>query len=1557
MKKILVIILCLIPSFFFGTEPITHNPFEDIERNIGDYPFPNWPMQDRAVGYVTAGNTTSAVSNYGLPISWGEGPSGAWMDYTYIPNLSFMAGVPGVRYSAYYQDWGIHSSFVIEPDTVVNIWISSGLASEWLSDSGEPAFSGILFENLNEDGIIGEEIDTSDEFTSINQWCFDPVEEAFFLSLPSYADPSLTNAYLSEEQGISIGIIYPWAMRPAFVEYVSGYHEWDYGPDEDEWTIDDNYVYFGSTVSESWLTRDDQAYDTDWQATTNARENTHNLDYTNGELFYDYTFVNPNAEQQLLAHGILPQTWPTAESGSPFWPGWWKETYDESLPGCDGSYENDHCWQEIPGKFISDNDVYMEFDDRWAFLANSYDYIPELPSYMGYPLGLKVRSQVMSYDEGLVDDVLFFKMQVRNESGDWCDADSCGEGMIMPDGTKLNQGDGFNYKDMYLGFYFDADVLWSTLTGNMGIHTNDDDMMDFTIQEYEINGQTHGVSMAMIYDVDGASNAVGETGYVGVQMLDSPRATSPVDLDQDGIPDILPGEKLKMTDWHWFDWYNRPGVVERESNFGPFCGGGGTCAENKEEIQYKLMAGDTTNLSVDEKEWFFHTNDPATDLDESLNPHFDSVEGIPLESFYLEEPEGLDCVMIMSSGPFDLAVGETADFSFAVVFGENRDDLIHNARMAVLMEDFHHSGYSAPSVPELYAVVDSGAVYLSWDASAEDTHDLITGYSDFEGYKLYKSTDGGETWGAPEDAIYDWQGNLLGWRPLAQFDLNEEQDFYHCIYENAFCFTENTYRGISISGPDPLAPQYNLGNSTGLGYSYADYDVENNTEYLYRLTAYDMGIESDFSITWIDNGDGTYTPDTTWSSSNPDHWASPNGYKSLESPRGDSASDRNFVRVFPHETGDFFSENMKGWLIPAPDMVGTGDIVFEITQWNNLLETVYDWIKIEVQADYGWDSFEGYAAENPALFVYAIQDTVDYQPLTGNLIPVQEIPQDSLEYYQNLPGAQLMDENIFIPDYILNGFPIPFSDNTDIDNNSTVIIDGMRMQITNFMENIPEDDFMVIDQLSSNNPELLAQIELELEINTQSNFDMRPVYDYRIDLGVPGLDTALVKISPSGCDTPFKTLLPVKITNITTGKKVGLAHVDKGICSISADEDCDWPNPTQVPGYGDCFWETNEELRLFRDTVSTFLEIEPHAENIYNLSFQYYPDLQETEYPQWDGLVEYSIGDFVQQEGMIWQATSEIEAGVDPVEWIDMNGDDVNENPWAPLYPWQEGDFVIIKPEKWFVDGDFWTIDIGTLKTAYENTLEVPGDMNSDHSLDILDVVFMVAVVLGNQSADDYQFFLGDLNSDGMLDILDIVTAVSIILGGDLARMNPITDCQLTSDDSTVQLTTDGEIAGLQLEVRGDFSIESEYLSEGCEIFSGSHRLLIVCLTGKSISSGELFQYSGDLEILEGGAVDWHLNRINFGGGLIPEHFKLHPAYPNPFNASTTFSYDLSADVNVKLRIFDLLGREVVQLVAGYQPAGFYSLNWNSGLSASGIYFVVLEAEGKTAKQKIMLLK
>ncbi|MBC8400573.1 MAG: T9SS type A sorting domain-containing protein [Candidatus Marinimicrobia bacterium] len=94
----------------------------------------------------------------------------------------------------------------------------------------------------------------------------------------------------------------------------------------------------------------------------------------------------------------------------------------------------------------------------------------------------------------------------------------------------------------------------------------------------------------------------------------------------------------------------------------------------------------------------------------------------------------------------------------------------------------------------------------------------------------------------------------------------------------------------------------------------------------------------------------------------------------------------------------------------------------------------------------------------------------------------------------------------------------------------------------------------------------------------------------------------------------------------------------------------------------------------------------------------------------------------------------------------------------------------------------------------------------------------------------------------------------------------------------------------------------------------------------------------------------------------IPQDFALRQNYPNPFNPITTIDYDLPEDGNLKLAIYDILGREVIELANGYQKAGYKSIRWNgrnkSGqLVSAGMYFYAIEAGKYSAIRKMILLK
>jgi len=114
-----------------------------------------------------------------------------------------------------------------------------------------------------------------------------------------------------------------------------------------------------------------------------------------------------------------------------------------------------------------------------------------------------------------------------------------------------------------------------------------------------------------------------------------------------------------------------------------------------------------------------------------------------------------------------------------------------------------------------------------------------------------------------------------------------------------------------------------------------------------------------------------------------------------------------------------------------------------------------------------------------------------------------------------------------------------------------------------------------------------------------------------------------------------------------------------------------------------------------------------------------------------------------------------------------------------------------------------------------------------------------------------------------------------------------------------------------------------------------------------------------------GGGFGWLIDDISLTQGTLsasepthkPYQFALEQNYPNPFNPTTMIQYELASPSEVKLRVFDVLGREVATLINARQSAGRYRVEFNASRLSSGVYFYRLETQNFSQTRKMFLVK
>ncbi len=188
---------------------------------------------------------------------------------------------------------------------------------------------------------------------------------------------------------------------------------------------------------------------------------------------------------------------------------------------------------------------------------------------------------------------------------------------------------------------------------------------------------------------------------------------------------------------------------------------------------------------------------------------------------------GEDGDFVYGSGYFPMTPGQTERLSLALIYGWDLNDMVKKLETVRKIYNSDYRFPIAPLKPILTAIAGDDSVVLYWDRGAEKSFDQVLREFDFEGYKIYRSTD-------PDfnDArvITNSAGNVVAYKPIAQFDLVDGISGWYYPPNDIY----QTLQGWS----------FYLGSETGLKHSYVDYDVENGRTYYYAVVAYDRGVDS-----------------------------------------------------------------------------------------------------------------------------------------------------------------------------------------------------------------------------------------------------------------------------------------------------------------------------------------------------------------------------------------------------------------------------------------------------------------------------------------------------------------------------------------------------------------------------------------------------------------------------------------------------------------------------------------------------------------------------------------
>ena len=537
---------------------------------------------------------------------------------------------------------------------------------------------------------------------------------------------------------------------------------------------------------------------------------------------FGYFQIDPNINKgRSSAISNDPRTWPDE---------WYDKLNDSDDPGWSG------YWNGFFGKAPkADQESYVVYDDNFY---DAWNYYPDTRDVTRRGLGMRVEQRGFQWANPQAGLVIFFHYDITNESTTSYD------------------------NNVIFGLYMDSGVGGSAL-GPDGIYESDDD-----------NAFFDSTALNLVYTWDNFGNGhIGPTGFLGYSYLETPgNSTDAVDNDDDGIlnekRDSGPGQMIvgqeailnyvnanydltKFEEYNglltdrpaysagvWWtgdedlDWVAEYYDTGADGIFGTNDTGEGdgeptngetnfdkTDIDESDQIGltgFKLnrIKGPTASSEVDNIIFYYGTVDWPKRLYNIFSDP-DSAFGASLALNY-------NIGFLFASGPFYLGSGNRERFSLALGFGANLRELKITTKVVQQIYKANYQFAVPPPMPTVNAFTGDGFVTLTWDNAGERAFDPITNNNDFEGYRVYRSTD--PAFLDPQ-VIYTGTGTRpFALKPIAQYDL----------INGIAGFSTTTVEGIA----------YFLGEDTGIKHTFKDTTVLNGQRYFYAVVSYDRGVDS-----------------------------------------------------------------------------------------------------------------------------------------------------------------------------------------------------------------------------------------------------------------------------------------------------------------------------------------------------------------------------------------------------------------------------------------------------------------------------------------------------------------------------------------------------------------------------------------------------------------------------------------------------------------------------------------------------------------------------------------